>query len=213
MHPICKLSTTLLAPLLATLLLSSCTSNIFESKVKAPQVYVLQNSDAGTANIAYPVQLSIALPTAAPGLNTNRIAVLRNHNQLDYYYGIRWGGTAPQVVQSFIVTLLQSQQGYKNVVAEPTRIDADYTVDINLNQFQAEYTNDEDAPTVHVTLTATLLEVKSRKLLATFHANANVSAKDNRLGEVVTAFQIATQAASINLSEQLESTLGEILVK
>jgi cholesterol transport system auxiliary component len=199
--------------LLAISALGGCASNILESKIATPHIYVLRNNDAGTAKVAYPMQLRITLPSASPGLNTERIAVLRNGNQLDYYYGARWGSTAPRMVQSFLINLLQSQQGYKNVVTDVSQVGADYILEIDLQHFQAEYANDSDAPRVHVALTATVFEVKSRKSLATLQAVANETAKDNRLGAVVIAFQSATHAASVSLSEQLESTLGKALLK
>lgn len=200
-------SSVLIGMVCTALVLSGCVGKILQSKVDEPQTYVLQSSDVGTAKVAFPVQLSIAVPNAAPGLDTNRIAVLRNSNQLDYFYGARWGGTAPQIVQSFLVALLQAQQGYKNVVAESTRLDADYILDIDLRQFQAEYADDDAAPVIHVALWATVFEVKSRKAVATLRADAAVPAKDNRLSAVVTAFQAALQQTSVSVSEQLAANM------
>ena len=196
-----------LTMLLAAFALSGCVSKILESKVAEPQVYVLRATDAGTAQVAYPVQLRVALPTAAPGLDNNRIAVLRNGNQLDYFYGARWGGTSPQVVQSFLISLLQAQQGFKGIAGDSAHIDADYTLDIDLRQFQAEYASATEAPVVHVEFSASVFELKSRKSIASLRATASIPASDNRLGAVVAAFQTATQTASISLSEQLTTTL------
>ena len=204
----------LLSPvMLFGLTITGCTGNLLESKVEAPQVYVLRNTAAGAASTAWPVQLSIAISAVAPGLDTNRIAVLRNKNQLDYFYGARWGGTAPQVVQSFLVALLQSQQGYRNVVADPARVDADYILDVELRQFQAEYTGNSDSPVVQVELAATVFEVKSRNTVTTLHASASAPTKENRLSAVIAAFQLATQTASMDLSEQLGASFSKTLLK
>ncbi|MGC3981423.1 MAG: ABC-type transport auxiliary lipoprotein family protein [Steroidobacteraceae bacterium] len=194
---------------LTAIALTGCVGDILQSKVDEPQTYVLRVSDAGAAKVAYPLQLSIALPSAAPGLDTNRIAVLRNDNQLDYYFGARWGGTAPQVAQSFLISLLQNQQGFKSVVAESVRIDADYLLEVQLKDFQAEYTGNKTNPTAHVTLTGTLINIKTRKQVTSANASASVAAKDNRLSEVVTAFQSAMQQASLGLSEQVSAAVGK----
>lgn len=199
---------TMSACLLMGALLSGCVGKLLQSKVDEPHTYVLQTSAAGTAQVAYPIQLSVALPSAAPGLYTNRIAVLRDNNQLDYYYGARWGGTAPQVAQSFLVALLQSQQGYKAVVTESARIDADYLLELELRDFQAEYASETANPVAHVTLVGTLINIKLRKPTATITATASVPAKDNRLSVVVNAFQSATQQASMELSKQLTASLA-----
>jgi len=189
--------------------LSACTGSLLQSKTPEPQVYRLQPVVSNAASIAYRAQLAISLPTATPGLDTTRIAVLRGANQLDYFYGARWGGTAPQVVQSFLIALLQSQQGFKSAVAETSRIDADYVLDLELRDFQAEYASGALSPTAHVTLVATLINVRSRTSAGQLQASATVSADDNRLAAVVAAFQSALQKACVQLSEQLSASVAK----
>jgi cholesterol transport system auxiliary component len=201
-------TTQLFTLLIASFALTGCVGEILQSKVDEPQTYVLQVNDAGTAKVAYPLQLGVALPKASPGLDTNRIAVLRNANQLDYYFGARWGGTAPQVVQAYLVSLLQAQQGFKGVNAEGARVDADYLLDVELKDFQAAYASANGNPTIKVTLVGTLIQVKTRQAVASVTTTASTPASDNRLGAVVTAFQTATRQASLNLSEQLAASLS-----
>jgi len=190
-------------------LLGACgTSEILQSKAPEPQVYVINPLDTGTAQIAFNHQLAIALPTATPGLDTNRIAVLRDGNHLDYYFGARWGGTAPQVVQAFIVSLLQSQQGFRNVVAEDARVDADYLLEISITNFQADNGNG-GAPSVRVALVGNLIDVKRRTSSPLMRATATVISKDNRLGAVVSAFQAALQQSTLSLSEQVTALVGK----
>ena len=198
-----------LVVLLLVAALSACTGSLLESKVAEPQVYVLHNGGVPTASVAYPIQLSIALPSAAPGLDTTRIAVLRNGNQLDYYYGARWGGTAPQVLQTFLVSYLQRSQGFKSVVSEDARIDADYLLDVQLQDFQAEYADAATAPTIHVALVAQLIDIKARKTIATLNAQASVTATENRLSAAITAFQTAAQQATAALAQQLTVALSQ----
>jgi len=188
-------------------LLGACgTGDLLQSKVAEPKVYVVKPADTGAAQIAFNHQLVVALPTTLPGLDTDRIAVLRDGNHLDYYFGVRWGGTAPEVTQAFIFALLQSQQGFRNVVAENARVDADYLLEISVVDFQAEYTNSA-APTIHVTLVANLINVKQRKSSSAIRVTAMVAAKENQLGAVVAAFQSALQQTTMSLGEQLVNTL------
>lgn len=190
-------------------LASGCVGSLLESKVDEPKTYVLQPMAAETAQVAFPSQLAVSWPTATPGLDTNRIAVLREGNQLDYFYGARWGGSAPQVVQSFLVSLLQSQQGFKTVVAESARVDADYLLEVDVRDFQAEYTGNDATPVVRITLVATLIDIKSRRSRGLLQASASVPAKENRLVTVVTAFQTALQQASMSISQQLAGKLEQ----
>ncbi len=195
--------------LFAGLALTGCVSDILESKVEEPQVYVLRTGEVATANVAYPLQLGIALPVAAPGLDTNRIAVLRNNNQLDYYFGARWGVTAPQLVQSFLIDTLQSQRGFKSVAAETARIDAEYLLELQLKDFQAEYATENADPSVRITLGGNLISIKTRKLVAPVAATTTVRATDNRLSAVVTAFETAMRQASAEVSTQLAAAAAK----
>lgn len=188
--------------------LSACTGNLLESKTPEPQVYVLRPATASTAAVAYNAQLSVGMPMAAPGLDSARIALLRNGNELAYFYGARWGGSAPQVVQAFLVALLQSQQGFKGVMSGGVRADADYVLDIELRDFQAEYRGPSAAPSVHVSLAATLIDIRARKSLGQLHADTSIVASDNRLSAVVSAFQAALQQGGEQLSEQMAATLN-----
>lgn len=194
---------------MSVLSLSGCLGKLLQSKVDEPQVYVLSPVNPSTASVAYGTQLAVSWPSAAPGLDSARIAVLRDGNRLDYFYGARWGGAAPQVVQSFVVSFLQAQEGFKNVVAESARVDADYLLELDLRDFQAEY-GSGSAPEVNVNLVGTLIDIKSRRSLALLRAEAHVKAEENRLGAVVPAFQSALQQASAALSEQLAAKLAQL---
>ncbi len=204
-----RASSSVVAMLLASVALTGCASNILESKVDEPQVYVLRTGNVGTATVAYPIQLGIALPAAAPGLDTNRIALLRNNNQLDYYFGARWGGTAPQVVQTFLIDTMQAQQGFKSIATESARIDAEYLLELQLKDFQAEYTGEDTPPVVKITLGGNLISIKTRKLVASVNSASSVTASDNRLGAVVTAFQTAMQQISAEISSQLAAAAAK----
>ena len=196
-------------PMLCSVLLAGCVGDILESKVEEPQVYVLRVGEPSIAQVAYPAQISVALPTAAPGLDTSRIAVLRNHSELDYYYGARWGAAAPQVVQAFVIDTLQGQQGFKSITADAQPVDADYLLTLHLQDFQAVYVDGKSDPIVEVTLNGALIDVKARKLYAQINAAARVPADDNRLGAVVAAFQTAMQQASATLSSQLAAAAAK----
>jgi cholesterol transport system auxiliary component len=188
--------------LVATLLGACGTGDILQSKVDEPQIYVLKPADTGTAKVAFNYELAVALPTATPGLDSDHISVLRDGNHLDYYHGVRWGGTAAQEVQSFLVASLQSQQGFRGVVAETARVDADYLLEVFIEDFQAEYAT-ATAPVIRVSLAAHLINIKQRKSSPVMHATATVNAAENRLGAVVLAFQSALQQVTSGLNEQL----------
>lgn len=192
---------------IAAAMLGACgTGDILQSKVEEPQVYVLKPATTGTAQVAFNFELAVALPTTAPGLDTDRISVLRDGNHLDYYHGARWGGTVSQEIQSVFIATLQSQQGFRGVVTETARVDADYILEIFVEDFQAEYAA-ASAPTVRVSLAAHLINVKQRKSSPVMRTTATVAATENRLGAVVMAFQSALQQVTSGLNDQLVKQL------
>jgi cholesterol transport system auxiliary component len=194
--------------LLATLVLSGCVGKILQSKVEEPAVYVLHAGTAPVAKVAFPATLSVALPAAAPGLDVDRIALLKNRNQLDYYYGVRWGGTAAQVMQILLVSRLQAQQGLKNVSPEGLPVNADYLLALELRDFQAEYASDDAAPLVRVTLVGTLVNIKTRAMAGSITTTSLVAARDNRMSAVVAAFEAAAQQAAQSASEQIMTAVS-----
>jgi cholesterol transport system auxiliary component len=197
--------------LLACLMLaaSGCTGSLFESKQAVPQVYLLKPTPmAAGSDAKLATSLSVAALSVTPGLDTTRIALLREGTQLDFYAGARWGDTAPQVVQTFIVALLQDSADFLHVTSEQARVDSDYLLDLELRDFQAEYRGAAAPPVVHVSLVANLVRIQTRKSLSLLHANAAVPAAANNLTAVIAAFQSATQQASESLVQQVRTALS-----
>ena len=188
------------------LLLSGCAGDLLRSKVEEPTLYTLRADGVATANVAYPVTLRVALPQAAPGLDTDRIAVLKTP-VLDYYLGARWSGDAAQVVQSYLISYLQTGGGYKNVVSDAVAVDADYSLVLELRDFQAEYAS-KKTPVVHVALAGALVDVKQRRTVAVLQSTGSVMVADNRLDAVIDAFNQAMQQVSAQLVTQLQQGLA-----
>jgi ABC-type uncharacterized transport system auxiliary subunit len=141
-------------------------------------------------------------------LDTERIATVHAARRLDYYQNARWGATAASVVQSLIVTSLQNQQVFRSVMPEQARVSATHLLDLQLRDFQAEYANEGAAPIVRVTVIATVMRLKDRKLLASFPVAASVPAQENRLNAVVAAFESASQQAIRALNKQTVAALS-----
>lgn len=193
--------------LLVAGLLSGCLGELLQSKVDEPYTYMLNAQSAAMATVAYDAEVAVSLPTALPALDTARIALLKDGNRIDYVYGARWAGTAPQLVQNFMVTLLRSRQGVRSVVVETSRVNANYLLQLELRDFQAEYGHGK-APQAHVTLVATLVDIVGRRTLGTFEYGASIPAEDNRQAAIVKAFEAALQQAGVALTDQLATQLS-----
>jgi ABC-type uncharacterized transport system auxiliary subunit len=194
---------------LFSLILSACTGSLLQSKLPVPTTYVLAAAPAkqGNGAAALTADLAVSQATAAPGLDTERIAVLHEARRLDYYLDTQWGAELPQVVQALVVGSLQNQKWFHSVTAEQARVNTNYWLELEVRDFQAEYASEGAAPTARVTLVGSVIRIKDRKLLGILPATITVAATENRLSAVVAAFESAAQQAALSVGEQ---TVGVI---
>ncbi len=189
--------------------LAACTGSLFDSSAPTTQIYVLAPVPAAPAGTSAGAQdIVISEPTAAPGLMTERIAVLYPDRRLDYYSGARWGSTSTQVVQSLFVASLRNSHAFRSVTAAPAGTAATHVVDIELRDFQAEYADEKSLPSVRVSIVANVLRVSDRRLLAVVPATASVAAGENRLTAVVLAFESAAQQVAAALGRETAAALA-----
>lgn len=179
---------------------AGCTSSLFDSEAPANRTYVLAPAPPVASTQASAMDIVVSEPAAAPGLRSERIAVLHPDRHLEFYAGARWGGTAAEVMQSLLIGSMRNQHAFRSVTAASSGSAATHVVDIELRDFQAEYAVGRDAPSVRVTLVANLLRLSDRKLVAVIPATAVVPASENRLTQVVAAFEAAAQQVALSVS-------------
>jgi cholesterol transport system auxiliary component len=182
--------------------------SLLKTELPPSTSYVLASAPAGSSGVTRSdADLSIGRPDLAPGLDTERIAVLKGR-QLDYYRGAQWGGRATEIVQTLMVESFEDQQLFRSVTTEQSRVSSDYVLDVSVRDFQAEYVSDNDAPTAHVTIVGRLIRVKDRQLVETFAATAQSKASDNRLSEVAAAFETAAQKVVLELAQKTSTAIS-----
>lgn len=190
--------------LASALMCTACTGSLFESDIPVATRYVLAAvppATSPTPSAATQVDLAISRPDVAPGLDSDRVAVLRGR-QLDYYRGAQWGGTVIEVVQALLINSFQDQQLFRSVVAEQTRVSGDYIFDVDVRDFQAEYSAGDAPPVAHVTIIGRLIRLSDREMIATMSATASKAATENRMGPVAAAFETAVQQVALELANK-----------
>ncbi|HEY7641838.1 MAG TPA: ABC-type transport auxiliary lipoprotein family protein [Steroidobacteraceae bacterium] len=181
--------------------------SLLETKLPENTNYVLAPAPAASTGVPRSTaDLSIGRPDLAPGLDSERIAVLRGR-QLDYYRGAQWGGRMTEVVQTLLVDSFEDQQLFRSVTAEQSRVASQYVLDVSVRDFQAEYTSEGAAPTAHVTILGRLIRVVDRQLVDTFAATAQSKAADNRLGPVAAAFEEAAHKVVLELAQKTATAI------
>lgn len=206
--------TAAMAGAFAAALASGCAG--LHSSQEATQVYTLELAmPAGAAVPAAadkPVAtglseprptLQVLRPLAAPGLDSERIALVRNVSQLDYYAASRWPAPLPEVLQSLAVSALRASGQFRAVQSEGAAFAADEVLQLEIRRCQAEYNNSGGDVVVHVQLAATLARRADRSLVASVNAESVVPVAENRLQAVIAAYRRAVGEALGQLVTQL----------
>jgi ABC-type uncharacterized transport system auxiliary subunit len=137
-----------------------------------------------------------------PGLDTDRILVKGPGARLNYYAGARWPDHLPEVMTATTRLSLESS-GRFGRVSGGSRIKGDeWLLDLELREFFAVSRTSDSPPQVHVQLTG---HVSCGAGDIAVSARAATAARENRLSNIVAAFQSATDDALTSLGEQVES--------
>jgi ABC-type uncharacterized transport system auxiliary subunit len=208
---------------LAAMCLAACTGSLFQSKVAPPTVYLLsagpgspapRTAAAGGPGSAaqpglIPADVRVLKPKLRPGLESDRIAVLYPDRHLDYFADARWSGPLGEVIQDLAVQAFRSHANLRSVNGDASVFDSPYWLEIEVTDFQAEYTSAAAAPTVHVHFLVSLGRSGDRVILGRYAANAQQPAADNRLTAIVDAYAHAADAALAEIAAQADETLAK----
>jgi ABC-type uncharacterized transport system auxiliary subunit len=197
-----------LAVAVGTLLLSGCGS-LFDSTQPSPQAYVLRlpppPESEGTRGPHGSVR--VQRPEPGPGLDSERIVLLRSGRRFDFYAATRWAAPAPDLLESVMVDQLRASEMFSAVLDDASPYAPDYDLRCTLTRFESDYNGGGHAPDAKVELDCTLGRHRDRTLLAIFTIEGSAAAKEDRLPAVVMAFEEATNGAMGALRHHLAGAL------
>ncbi|KPV41020.1 hypothetical protein AN478_03550 [Thiohalorhabdus denitrificans] len=149
-----------LAALLIPLLFAGCLS--LPEPEEAPALYRLNapppdDRPSGEERAGESAMMAVEVPRVAPGLGTDRIALIRDERRIDYFAGARWVRPLPELLQDFFVESLghglPEVQGARSGEVRG----AEYRLRVVVRDFQAVYPEGMDGPPrVRVTLEGSL---------------------------------------------------------
>ena len=161
-----------------------------------------QSADASAAQSG-PMSLRVAHPNAAPGLESPHIMLLQSDYRMDFFTGVRWPASTPEVIESLVVQTLRASGDWSSVADPGSPFPSDFLLQIGVRRFEADYSGGGGAaPVVHVVFDCILGRREGRDVIATFVASGEANAAANRVGAVVGAFEQATDAALNSLAHQ-----------
>lgn len=182
-----KRDITVAAIICAAAFATGCGVNPFDKP--APDLFVLTPKNTFSTDLPnVDWQLTVELPLADAGINTSRIATRKSAVSIDYYQGANWIDTAPRMVQTLLVESFENSKQIVGVGRQSAALRADYTLLLELREFQTEYKDGEATPSAHVRLNAKLVRLPQRVIVAAKNADFSTKAKNGGLVEVVSAF-------------------------
>ncbi|MGO9425931.1 MAG: ABC-type transport auxiliary lipoprotein family protein [Steroidobacteraceae bacterium] len=201
---------------ICTLALAACGGSLFQSKVPPASVYLLSAGAAAPSGAEIPADLAVLEPRVRIGLGSDLIAVLYADRRLDYFAGARWSGPLDAVVQDLAIQVFRARAKLRSVHAESSAFGSGYWLEIDVEDFQAEYSADTGAggsaaPTIHVRLFGRVGSSADRRILGQFEADDRQRAADNRLTAIVEAYNRAADAALAQIVADTTRTLSEAL--
>jgi cholesterol transport system auxiliary component len=185
--------------LLGVMLLSGC--GVLGSKAEPDRIYVINAAAPAAGRAAVPGVLLVARPAVQPGLDTDRVALTRAGNELDYFAASRWGGELQQVLAAFAV---QSLAGSFTTVTSADRGAGagDFELLLTVRHFEAEYGGNA-TPVARVMLDCLLVTRAPRRVLGSCDADVSEPVAQNRMGSIVAALETAAQKALAQVREKV----------
>jgi cholesterol transport system auxiliary component len=179
------------AAVLAMLLLAACTG-VLPGAGPAPTLFTLTPKNTFRADLAkVGWQLVVEEPLAAGGLDTNKIAVMPNALELQYYADARWTERAPRMVQTLLVESFENTGKIVAVGRQAVGLRSDFNLKSELREFQTEYRAGETAPRVRVRLNVKLIEQPRQEIIASRNFEHVEQPKSAAMPDVIDAFDEA----------------------
>jgi cholesterol transport system auxiliary component len=188
----------------ATLALSGCAGGL-HSDAKATQVYVLRATVKAATEPAQTAHssLHVGRPIAGPGLGSDHIVLVQSDHRMSYFVASKWPASLSDVVESLAVETLRASGSWTSVQDSSSAFPSDYMLQIVIRRFEADYTSNPAIPEVHVVLDCTLGRRAVREVEASFRAEGSAVAAANRVGDVVTAFEAASNKALGSIADRI----------
>ena len=163
---------------------------------EALQLYILKPAlPQATPGTKVDWALSIALPDASAGLDSQRIAILRPPASMDYYANAAWPDRLSVLVQNALLQAFENCGRIDAVAPDSDGTHADYILSTDLRDFEARYDQPDGVPVAVVRIGARLVGAVKRNIAGRFEAAEEVPASQNSVDAAVAALDEALARA------------------
>jgi len=179
----------------ALALLASCS---VLPKTEPQQIYRLPSTPLAHDGGA-PVNWSLRIdtPQAERMIDSSRITVLPQGDEISVYKGARWSDTATTLLRNRFVDAFRDNGRVAGLSSDETSLQADYTLAGDLRAFQSVYENGQ--PVVVIRFDARLVKNNGLRIVASRRFDITQPVGGTAVPQVVTAFGQATDALASQL--------------
>ncbi|MFJ3259017.1 ABC-type transport auxiliary lipoprotein family protein [Pseudomonas sp. NPDC086581] len=164
-------------------------------EAESPDFYLLPATlQPVRSNAAVNWSLRVSAPTASLALDSNRIAVVPQGNQLSSYQGARWSNRAPGLLRDRLLDAFTASGSIPALSSDETSLQADFDLTGELRAFQSEYQNGK--PVIHIRYDARLVRTLGQRIIASRSFEVSQPVDGKQVPEVVSAFGKAADQLS-----------------
>ncbi|AJJ62255.1 ABC-type transport auxiliary lipoprotein family protein [Yersinia aldovae] len=175
--------------LLPLALLSACT--ILPS-APISQVYLLPAQTATVTPRAQTVDwsLRVSQPATNQFINSTRMAVQPQGQEIAVYKASRWSDSAPILLRNRLIQEFRADGRVRAVSSDDDSLQADVELSGDLSAFQGVHSSDNSL--VLIRFDARLVRISDRRIIATRQFEIRQPIKGTEMNEVVQAFGVAS---------------------
>jgi cholesterol transport system auxiliary component len=190
-----------------SLFLSACS--ILPTPGEAPSRYFLEKASVqwfGPEKKKRMRQIAIEMPVIYTPLDTNRIVILPEKNQLEYYAGIEWSDRLSSLIQDSLLYTLQDTSLFGNISRLTDGINPDVILKIDVRKFYISR-DKEDTHSAYISYKPPILPPhKSTMDVATACAELFVTLVDIRTHKIL---ESRTFKAFVPLAEESKEAISQ----
>jgi cholesterol transport system auxiliary component len=143
-------------------------------------------------------QLLIDAPAAPEALDQRRIALTKSSISLDYFADAEWDDTLSALVQAVLESSFENSRAI-TAINGSLGLRPDFALGTEIHHFEAQYGAEDRPPDAWVAISAKLIAMPARALVAQAAFEQHATADRNHLTGVVRAFDRALAAVATEI--------------
>lgn len=179
------------------MMLCGCgTSQLLTSTEPQQTIYTLRAIPSTGAVSAVPARVTeISMPSLPPGMDRDRIALfLDNGQKIDYYASARWSSNLDYIIQNVTRRSAGAVLPYVVAVTSDQGIEADYRLQMKVNELQPVYGADSKAvPVLKANIEFTLISAVDDRVVSSFTLSKQATPSENRLDMITLGLETLLQ--------------------